>query len=190
MNIFFLDKDPVLAGEMQCDKHIPKMCVETVQMLVSACRRHNWSEDHLPLTLKGTVHKGGYVNHPSTVWAGDNINNFAWLMEHGFALTKEFKKRFGKTHACHKQLRVIRNWCKSSLEWGPVDKHDPTYLSNVPLCIGEKLQWYYEQEDAPLEHAVNMYRQFYRMDKSDFALWEKGTDTPDWWCEYDEIPYP
>ena len=189
MNIFFLHEDPVLAGEMQCDKHIPKMCVETVQMLVSACRRHDWSEDHLPLTKAGTVHKGGYANHPSTVWAGDNVDNFAWLMEHGFALTKEFKKRFGKAHACREQLRTIAK-SSSFSEWGPLGRHNPTHLSDVPLCIGEKLQWYYGQKNAPLENAVNMYRQFYKMDKWEFACWSKGRDCPEWWYEYDELPYP
>ena len=195
MNIFFLDKDPVLAGQMQCDKHVPKMCVETVQMLVSALRKNQWTDDMLPLTKAGTVHKGGYANHPSTVWAGHNVQNFAWLLDHGLELCREFESRFNKQHACWDQLQHILDTLnlestKYAYAWGPTDKHDPTYLSNVPLCIGEKLQWYYGQKDAPLEHAVNMYRQFYKMDKWEFASWSKGRDCPEWWYEYDEIPYP
>ena len=38
MNIFILDKDPYLAAQMLCDKHIPKMIVESAQMLSTAHR--------------------------------------------------------------------------------------------------------------------------------------------------------
>jgi len=38
MNIFILDEDPVIAAQMQCDKHIPKMVVESGQMLSTAHR--------------------------------------------------------------------------------------------------------------------------------------------------------
>jgi len=38
MNIFFLDKDPKIAAQMQCDKHVVKMILETAQMLSTAAR--------------------------------------------------------------------------------------------------------------------------------------------------------
>ena len=38
MNIFILDKDPKLAAQMLCDKHIPKMIIESAQMLSTAHR--------------------------------------------------------------------------------------------------------------------------------------------------------
>ena len=33
MNIFYVDKDPVIAAQMMCDKHVVKMILETAQML-------------------------------------------------------------------------------------------------------------------------------------------------------------
>jgi len=33
MNLFILDKDPVKAAQLQCDKHVVKMIVESGQML-------------------------------------------------------------------------------------------------------------------------------------------------------------
>ena len=33
MNIFVLDKDPEIAAQMACDKHVVNMIVETAQML-------------------------------------------------------------------------------------------------------------------------------------------------------------
>jgi len=38
MNIFILDKDPVVAAQMLCDKHVPKMLVESGQMLSTVHR--------------------------------------------------------------------------------------------------------------------------------------------------------
>ena len=33
MNIFILDRDPVLAAQYQCDKHVVKMVLETAQIM-------------------------------------------------------------------------------------------------------------------------------------------------------------
>lgn len=38
MNLFILDKDPVLAAQLQCDKHVVKMIVESAQMLSTVHR--------------------------------------------------------------------------------------------------------------------------------------------------------
>jgi len=38
MNIFYLDKDPIKAAEMSCDKHVCKMIIESAQMLSTAHR--------------------------------------------------------------------------------------------------------------------------------------------------------
>ena len=38
MNIFYVDKNPVTAAKMMCDKHIIKMILESAQMLCTAKR--------------------------------------------------------------------------------------------------------------------------------------------------------
>src|SRR5210317_1583838 len=75
MNIFILDNNPTAAAQMMCDKHIPKMCVETLQMMGRPLRRHGATDEQMPLTQKGTPLKGGYHNHPCTKWVGDSITN-------------------------------------------------------------------------------------------------------------------
>ena len=40
MNIFVLDKSPIISAQMQCDKHIVKMPLETAQMLCSVWHRY------------------------------------------------------------------------------------------------------------------------------------------------------
>ena len=41
MNIFYLDRDPVVAAQMMVDKHVIKMILESAQMLCSA-KRKRW----------------------------------------------------------------------------------------------------------------------------------------------------
>ena len=38
MNIFVLDRNPKTAAQLQCDKHVVKMIVESAQMLSTAHR--------------------------------------------------------------------------------------------------------------------------------------------------------
>ena len=59
MNIFVLDEDPRQASKYLDDVMIPKMCVETAQMLASAVIRHGAQPEDMPLTQKGTPYKGG-----------------------------------------------------------------------------------------------------------------------------------
>ena len=52
MNIFFLDKTPEKSAEFLCDKHIPKMLLESCQMLSTAVRRHLLYDDELHYIYK------------------------------------------------------------------------------------------------------------------------------------------
>ena len=54
-----------------------------------------------------------------------------------------------------------------------------TPMTDVALCVGEELQR--GRTHAPIAEAVDVYREFYRIDKADFAKWEKGTSAPAWW---------
>ena len=85
MNIFYLDSSPVLAAQMQCDKHVVKMVLESTQMLTTACGLHGyifWKYRPTPWFPRGEVelfregdelpvvgkqfYKPTYINHPST----------------------------------------------------------------------------------------------------------------------------
>ena len=63
MNIFILDESPIISAQMQCDKHIVKMPLETAQMLCSVWHRYGQA-DRVP-------YKEAHRNHPCTLWAGD-----------------------------------------------------------------------------------------------------------------------
>ena len=162
MNIFVLHMNPHLAATMMCDKHIPKMCVESAQMLASALIRHGAEPEEMPLTKKGTPYKGGYHNHPCTVWSGDTRANFNWLVEHGFALCREYSQRFGgKVHSCQDPILQMKQM-----------------LNKIP--DGDLTPF---AQAMPDEHkdpdAVVAYRSYYHT--KEFAQWKRGTPAPYWW---------
>ena len=165
MNIFALDENPQIAARMHCDKHVPKMCVEATQMLVSAARRHGATDSQVPLTKSGTPHKGGYHNHPCTQWAGDTRDNFMWLYWHGRGLTLEFEHRFGKIHACDEQLVV----CGSLWRIVPEGKLTP-FAQAMP-------------DEYKNSCCITAYRDYYFYDKRENIQceWIKGRQAPDWW---------
>ena len=72
MNIFFLDDDPKLSAQMQCDKHVVKMILETAQMLSTSARARGHDVGY----------KSAYPNHPMTLWVGQSPDNFDCAIIH------------------------------------------------------------------------------------------------------------
>lgn len=163
MNIFYTDHDPAIAARSLPDKHVVKMPVETVQMLVSVLNRHGI--EHNVLTQKGTIHKGGYAKHPCTVWAGDTRANAKWLYLHGMALCAEYTKRYGKHHAAEAQLAAIL----------PLLPQLPDGLLTPPALA--------MPDECKTSDPVESYKNCIRAKVAEKPLsfvWEKGTPSPDW----------
>jgi hypothetical protein len=89
MNLFYLDRDPVEAARLQCDRHVVKMILETAQMLSTA---------HYELDGESPAYKPTHKNHPSTVWVRSSSLAYNWAWRHLRALGNEYTKRYGKTH--------------------------------------------------------------------------------------------
>ena len=94
MNIFYLDKCPRKAAELQYNKHVVKMILESAQML---CTAHHVLDNRVRL-LDDIPYKIAHVNHPSTKWVRENSLHYDWLYDHMMALGDEYTKRYGKTH--------------------------------------------------------------------------------------------
>ena len=157
MNIFVLDKSPILSAQMQCDKHIVKMPLETAQMLCSVFHRHGQG-DKVP-------YKEAHKNHPCTLWTGDSVDNFIWLWKHGMELCFEYTRRYNKIHKCQ---QVIMDLSKTDL--GTLQYQDME-MTPHPQCMPDE----YKCGDP-----VRAYRQYYNFNKKDIAKWEKSRPTPDW----------
>ena len=93
MNIFYLDKCPVKAAQVQYNKHVVKMILESAQMLCTAhhCYGDKYQVENVP-------YKQAHLNHPSTVWTRRSKSTYMWLYDHMMALGDEYTKRYGKTH--------------------------------------------------------------------------------------------
>ena len=122
MNIFYLDKCPVKAAQVQYNKHVVKMILESAQML---CAAHHVLGSKLDIPYK-IAHK----NHPSTIWCRQNTRHYFWLYEHMLALGHEYTNRYGKEH-----LSIIK--CKEPLRLAPINM--PTYeFEQPPQCMPDE----------------------------------------------------
>ena len=173
MNIFVVDECPITAARMLCDKHVPKMVVESAQMLASALRRHGATDDVMPIAkTTGRPYKGGYHNHPCTVWTSVSQQNFLWLLHHGLPLSAESLKRFHRQHACHAPI----------YEMGELFNIIPAGgLTPFARAFNKKLYPFLYDEERYT--AVEAYRTYYSLDKRRFASWDKGTPAPHWWVK-------
>ena len=170
MNIFVLDECPVQSAQMQCDKHIVKMPLETAQMLCSVFHRHG--QGHLVPYRE--VHK----KHPCTLWAGDSADNFCWLVQHGMELCFEYTRRYNKIHKCQQVIMDLRE-----TDWGTLQYQDMEKTPH-PQCMPDE----YKEQDGltpiyyvnNIANAVRAYRRYYVNDKKDIAKWEKSRPMPKW----------
>lgn len=178
MNIFALDEDPYEAARMVCDSHASKMCVESIQMLVSGLLNNGAPAHKMPLTKStGKPHKGGYKNHPATQWASESDSNWVWLYQHAQELCNQFKIRFGKEHFAQKQLIELRR----ALVWAdylPASYYPPSPFAR---CLNQSQGRNLDLLDAKKYTAVEAYRIFYMREKAGFARWDKGVSAPSWW---------
>jgi len=162
MNIFFLDGNPEIAARMQCDQHVIKMPIESMQMLSAAFHANNQLDNP-------SLYAPSYLNHPSTVWVRQSRSHYRWLYRLMVALCEEYEYRYGREH------RVLR--------FAPDFKEPPraiveTDFSVPPLCMPDEYK---------IGSTVIAYRLFYLYDKVRFARWTRRSP-PDWWHDKETLP--
>ena len=146
MNIFYFDRDPVKAAEVQYDKHVAKMTLESAQMLSTA--HHHYAE-LLGYDNSYIPYKKAHYNHPSTIWTRQNSRNYYWLFNHMIALGNEYTKRYGKKHlSITKCFEVLQN-CPLGMPLGGSFTEPPQCMPDQYKVDGDSLTayWnYYENE--------------------------------------------
>lgn len=181
MNIFVLHTDATLAALHMDDVRVPKMIVESGQMLATALREHGMDDDALihtgVVTLKGTPWRSTHRNHPCTVWARQTRSNYAWLAEHALALCLAYEDRFGKTHG---SLPAIEAMCELA--------HiiPDGYMTPFPLAMPDEFKESDYRTDNPAfniydaQGAVISYRRYYSSKPN--VRWTRRPDgAPSWW---------
>jgi len=179
MNIFILDLDPVIAAQMQCDKHVVKMLLESAQMLSTAHRIIDgngvrglsksgkrsvlkWSHPTLDEVLYSAVHQ----NHPCTQWTMISKSNYQWHYAHFVALCDEYSYRYGKVHKTDGKLRDV-------LKFNPKNIPDLD-LTEFPLAMGDN------PECKIIEDPVKSYRKFYQTKQKRFKMLWTRRKVPSW----------
>ena len=178
MNIFILDNDPVIAAQMQCDKHVVKMIVESAQMLSTVHRMLDGTMERrpsesgsmlqywkLPDIRELTLYKACHFNHPSTVWTRESSDNYMWHYEHFVALCYEYRYRYGKVHKTEKLLKHhLRHLPDNIKEVGLTPFK--LAMAQFPQCI--------------VEDPVESYRNFYHTKQSRFKMAWTKRPKPEW----------
>lgn len=183
MNIFILDNDPVKAAQMLCDRHVPKMIVESAQMLSTVHRMLDGTPEKRRSKSGKTMQTYYAFNderddlyylavhkyHPCTTWTRESKANYEWHYEHFKAMAEEFEFRRGREHATYKKL-------------GALLKKTPMNIPDIGLTEFAQAMTHYP--DCMVKgDAVKAYRNYYHAAKS-FAKWDWGRQAPNWWEGY------
>ena len=181
MNLFILDLDPVKAAQLQCNKHIPKMVVESAQMLSTA---HRILDGHSikaasksgKSQVKVWLHPDPYMNHilykavhsahPCTAWTMASAMNYGWHYAHFTALCDEYTHRYGKVHLTDTLLREKLSLMPKNIKYGPMTPFALAMKSN-PECMFK---------DDP----VRSYRAFYQTKQERFKMVWTKREIPEW----------
>lgn len=181
MNIFYLDRDPKIASEFHCNKHVVKMILESAQMLCTAhwlsmpaykqgtaagerpkavIERIRIAAPHGSLPPWGVTH----VNHPSAVWTRSALGHYVWHSRLGLELCAEYTKRYLRRH----KSEDVHLWLSQNLPNVP-----DLGFADPPPCM---------PDDAKVPgDSVASYRNYYIRYKHRMAVWEPRAATPFWY---------
>ena len=183
MNVFVLSECPVESAKMMCDKHIPKMVVESAQMLSTAHRMLDGTPERRRSKSGKTMQQyytfgdnrddmyylAVHKYHPCTTWTMASEANYQWHYKHFRALADEYTFRRGKVHATFKKLDKLLS-------------QTPKNIPDVGLTEFAQAMNHYPQCKVPGD-AVAAYRNYYHEAKP-FAKWDWGRPAPSWWEGY------
>jgi len=164
MNLFVLDRDPLISAKMNCDKHVNKIILEAVQMMSLAHITNN----RLYANINGAqvelwnakTHKNNHVS----LWVRETTSNYEWTAKHGLALCDEYNDRYGKIHNC----QPLMNWLATN---------------QPPLNIGGLTPFRQAvADDCYHQDPVVAYHLYYVRYKSRFAKWRTGK-VPNWYIQ-------
>jgi len=180
MNIFALDKCPVTAARLQCDRHVVKMVVESAQMLSTAHRMLDGVKEkrssksgkrmvdfytHPDAKMNDVLYKAVHFNHPCTVWTMEASANYMWHYRHFLALCYEYEHRYGKIHSTYTLLKDILQYTPKNIKMAVQTPFKLAMKAN-PECV--------------FEDAVKSYRAFYQTKQDRFKMVWTNREMPEW----------
>jgi hypothetical protein len=162
MNLFFLSMDPFEAAQMQCNKHVVKMIVETAQMMSTAHRILDGDENgRFSDDRESMIYRITHKNHPSTVWVRTSVENYNWTADHLQGLLQEYTYRYERKHKTADLMYLLGSPPLNLKAW---DWTPP------PSCM---------PDECKIGSLVENYRHYYRTEKKHMHAWKKR-DVPSW----------
>ena len=176
-----MDENPIEAAQALVDKHTIKMILESAQLLSTAHRVLDGAPVEVTYKVPDAdkirkkkvwvidddrnyvLYNATHCNHPSAVWVRQSVANYAWLVDHLFALGDEYTYRYGKRHKTLDKLGYMIQSPPFNLR-----EYDPTPM---PCCMPEE----YIISNNPVE----CYREYYRHGKVNLHKWTKR-EVPAW----------
>ena len=159
MIIFYLSKSPKTAAQLQPDKMLVKMILESAQMLCTAHRILDGDENADSVGLYKATHK----NHPCTVWARECSGNYWWLYKHFLALGREYEYRYKRTHLSIEKLADVLYTMPENITRG--------LMTPVAQAMPDEYKH---------ENPITAYRN-YVVNEKHYAKWSNGRTKPSWW---------
>jgi len=180
MNLFILDQDPIKAAQLQCDKHVVKMIVESAQMLSTAHRLLDGTPSlrpsksgkrmvkyfKLPDERDDVLYKNVHESHPCTLWTMKNSMNYYWHYDHFRALCDEYTYRYGKVHGTDTLLRKVLIQMPFNILSGDRVTKQPLAMKSNPECM--------------FDDVVESYRAFYQTKQDRFKMVWSKRPVPEW----------
>ena len=194
MNIFYLHHDPEICAQMHNDKHVVKMILEYAQLLSTAHRVIDGTEEQalsksgrkqkvwrLDDDRENVIYKASHINHPSAKWARHGEQNYRWLFTMWTHLLNEYTHRYGKHHTAERLL---------------------TYLARPPKNINMEERYtspwrampeQYKAARSKPNYTIESYRAYYLGEKVKMSRWTNRA-MPEWFADgintlYDDACY-
>ena len=151
--IYFLDKDPHLAGSSLADKHLSCQLGSACTILCTVLEEYT----DAPMPQKVMNRSNSIVT-----WANISKSNFEWLLQYAQAVQKHFYTVYGKYHNTTIDL--------NSIEIPEIPKG---MLMDFPQLLPDR---YRVEGDS-----VEAYRNYYVSEKAKISDYRKGV--PSWFSE-------
>ena len=156
MNIFYLDSDPRTCAVYHCDRHVVKMCLETAQLLSTACQAMGLHDSGL--------YRPTHPNHPCSLWVRERRENFAWTLRLMKCLLAEYTHRYNKVHKSVYAYASVLQLAREMFWLLPEGSTPPAQ------AMPESLRGH---------DPVDAYRRYYLSEKRHLLVWTRR-DVPAW----------
>jgi hypothetical protein len=171
MNLFILSLIQKEIAQYMMDKHVSKILLEAVQMLCSAKRVLDPTDE-----LNDRIYKLAHKNHPVTIWCRTSRENFVWVLDLIEELHSEWKYRYS-----HPETKFHKAYLISLILRENIPNEEKFVMKGL-TAFAQAMPDKYKSDDA-----VEAYRNYYMSEeKQKIASWKKKREKPEWYITASE----